>query len=194
VPAGLDVGATVGLALGVGADVVGAVVAVGVADVEDVGVGVALVDDVGVPLVAVAACVLGVKTADWDVGVVGRFVGVGDGVLVGGRVASPARDAVEVTPTLGVAPFECVASSTATTATTTAAAAAAGQRHRRNGDGGRTGGMPPVPPATSRPAAVTAPDAGMKAVCGSRPCSTRVAATGSASAAAGTTAPSSVGS
>jgi hypothetical protein len=54
---GLDVGATVGLALGVGADVVGAVVAVGVADVA---VGVAVVDDVGVPLVAVAACVLGV--------------------------------------------------------------------------------------------------------------------------------------
>jgi hypothetical protein len=57
---GLDVGATVGLVLGVGADVVGAVVAVGVADVEDVAVAVAVVDDVGVPLVAVAACVLGV--------------------------------------------------------------------------------------------------------------------------------------
>jgi hypothetical protein len=124
-------------------------------------------------------------------------VGVRDAVLVGvpgARVASPARDAVEVTPTLGVAPFECVASSTATTATMTAAAAAAGQRHRRNGDGGLVGGMPPVPPATSCPAAVTAPDAGMKAVSGSRPCSTRVAATGSASTAAGTTAPSSVGS
>jgi hypothetical protein len=54
---GLDVGAAVGLVLGVGADVVGAVVGVGVADVA---VGVAVVDDVGVPLGAVAACVLGV--------------------------------------------------------------------------------------------------------------------------------------
>jgi len=114
--------------------------------------------------------------------------------VAGARVASPARDAVGVTPTLGVAPFECVASSTATTATMTAAAAAAGQRHRRNGDGGLAGGMPPVPPVTPRPAAVTAPDAEMRDVSGSRPCSARVAESEPAALDAGMTGSSVVGS
>ena len=114
--------------------------------------------------------------------------------VAGARVASPARDAVGVTPTLGVAPFEWVASSTATTATMTAAAAAAGQRHRRNGEGGLAGGMPPVLPVTPRPAAVTAPDAEMRDVSGSRPCSARVAESEPAALDAGMTGSSVVGS
>ena len=173
-----DVGGWVGVvAVGVA---VGVVVGVVVGDAVEVGVAVVVGvgDDDAVLLAVAEGCVPWVNPADWDV--VGRFAGVRDGVLVGvagGRVASPARDAVGVTPTLGVAPFECVASSTATTATITAAAAATGQRHRRNGDFGLVGGMPPVPPAAPWPAAVTAPDAEMRAVSGSRPCSTRVAAT-----------------
>jgi len=121
----------VGVGVGVGVDVgLGVVVGVGV----DVGVGLC---DVGGAVVG-DACVAGVDAAGADVGC---CAGVLEGLAVavwpaGALVAFPARDAVGLTPVLGLLPVECEVSRTATTAmmATATAAAAMGQRHRRNGD------------------------------------------------------------
>ena len=118
------------LCVGVGVDVgLGVVVGVGV------GVGVGLCD-VGEALVE-DACVAGLDTAGWDVGRAGVLEGLAVAVWpAGALVAFPARDAVGLTPVLGLLPVECEVSRTATTAmmATATAAAAMGQRHRRNGD------------------------------------------------------------
>lgn len=201
----LAVGVAVGVVVVVVAVGVGNVVGVAVGDVNVVGVGVgvaawvgdevavAVGDDVAVLLAVAEGCVPWVNPVDWDAGaVVGLFDGAFDNGPVavgvaGGRVVSPARDAVGLTPTLDPPP-ECDVSRTATTATTAAAAAAASsQGHRRNADGRRPGGGPPVPPGMSRPAAVNGPDTGTRDVSGRRPCSTRVAEADSSAAAAGTT-------
>ena len=117
-------------------------VAVGDGDVVCVGVAVAVGADV-VGLAVWAGAVVGaVCVAGLDAGCAVVWVGVGVGVafgvaagVFGAFVAFPASDAVGFT--LGVPPFECETSSTATTAMMTAAAAARmGQRHRRSGDGG----------------------------------------------------------
>lgn len=196
--------------------VVGEVVGLEVGELDDVGVALAVGDDVGVGvgfevgeevarLVAVAdGWVTGVFTAGWDVGVaVGFFAGAFEELAVavgvdGGCVLSPASEAVELT--LGV-PCEWDVSRIATTAMIAAAATAVtGQRHRRQPDGCLPGGMPPVPPVppgTVRPAASNGPDTGTRDVSGRsepRAGSTRVAATGSAAARAGTTGSSVVGS
>lgn len=194
--------------------VVGEVVGLEVGELDDVGVALVVGDDVGVGLevgeevallVAVAdGWVTGVFPAGWGAGVaVGFFAAAFEELAVavgvdGGFVASPASDAVELT--LGV-PCEWDVSRIATTAMIAAAATAVtGQRHRRQPDGRRAGGrppVPPVPPGTSRPDASNGPDTGTRDVSGSsgpRACSTRVAATGSAAADAGTTGSSVVGS